>query len=420
MIQDGQETLIVNNPLVPSAINKAGIYLFLVLLLLTSCNSFNGRTEGDYFYNKVPDPSRLRVVDYPIEDLEDIFAHYEFVQLHLPEDKFLGRVLNVRQDPENLDYLVVADENQLMRFDPNGHFLFEYGTKGGGPGEYFGIFDVALFANGDVFILTPFKILTFSRQGELLIETPLADSSSISRDVNEVEIVDDLIFIRTSGFSLKKDPKDIIVLDRNYHKLYNFHLNDRRERDMPVDVLNRMIQHQGKLVIVSLLDYRISVYDISGTLTEDFFISRTDFDYKAIDEKRLTDRNYLNEIARKYFLVMNNSQDIQNVGHSIYIHNVNQELNITFPSLLNLETTELLRFRKVSDAPSFDPLAFLGWARGTTVDHRLITIPGGLDQDEWFSQHIPGMLPELETRADGGLLPTLMILQLKDSYGPPL
>lgn len=390
----------------------------MLFLLLGACNPAGPSQQQLHSFYSQPNSQKVQteieVRKRPVTQLADMLAQHSFLQLELPESILLGRVVQVRQDPENSDFLVATDDNLLLRFNQMGNYLRSYGQKGSGPGEYYQVRDFALFGNGDILMITPFKVIHFDRNAQLRDEIHVENWTAKPYNLKEIEIVHDFVFIYTMGH--KKDPhaQTVLIFDQQLALLSGFHPHDERQESMPTSIENQMTQLGETIVVVDLFDFRMTQYQHDGNLAHDYLIAKTDFDFDAIDQKRLRDRKYLEKLAMTYFQTLNNIQTLYGLDQQVFVYHVNAQSGINAPGLFNPTTGQFIRFEMQQPQQSFNPQAFFADPVGVTTDHALILMPGGLDQEEWFNQYWPEPLNTLQREEAGSLKPVLLTATFRD------
>lgn len=119
---------------------------FLILLILFSCTrSMNNEKEQDMIF--VEDSLTIRIEinnvnETSVVNYSDIYDSIRLVKLEMLEESIIGNVSKVYLTKGD-SLLVYDNKNQnVLLFDPMGHFLYRIGVQGDGPHEYLTVEDV--------------------------------------------------------------------------------------------------------------------------------------------------------------------------------------------------------------------------------------------------------------------------------------
>jgi len=161
---------------------KIRIYLALFMLFLAAlCGHEDSQWKGS-----IKTEDGVTIVENPIEPM------YSGEVLELEEDLIIGRsedkedylfqtISDVKADDTGNIYVLDSKASKVMKFDPRGNLIVEFGRKGQGPGEFNFAFGMQLSPKGELMVSdTGTRCLVFfNLQGE-----PLRHLTAMFRDMN--------------------------------------------------------------------------------------------------------------------------------------------------------------------------------------------------------------------------------------------
>lgn len=137
---------------------KTHIYLMAIGLLLASCNN---STTSDLPYRIDLENGITNINSIPLSILG---SKLEYVPLETDTACLIQSISNAFLTDS---LIFVSDYNRLLKFDNNGNFLKQIGTKGRGPGEYPSLGNFLVDEdNREIFVLSSGKILVFDFEGK--------------------------------------------------------------------------------------------------------------------------------------------------------------------------------------------------------------------------------------------------------------
>jgi hypothetical protein len=152
-------------------------------------------------------------------------------------------------------------------YDDKGQFLFQFGRKGEGPGEFRGVANGAIDSQGNIWInsdnMKSLKI--YSERGEYKEEVTLPKEIAISYIKKMVfDAEDDLILLCYFSAGNKFSLYRFIIKENRCHLI---HSDSKRIRQRLADFMpDFTLDAAGNLYITDTLDYRIYKYSKDGKL----------------------------------------------------------------------------------------------------------------------------------------------------------
>ncbi len=161
---------------------RASIFLIIFMLfLVVSCSQ-----QGSQWKGSIKTEDGITVVENPIEPM------YTGEVLELEGDLIIGkkenkegflfqRISAVKADNEGNIYVLDYKASKVIKFDPNGNLIVEFGRKGQGPGEFDFALGMQLSPKGELMVsdTSTMRLVFFNLQGE-----PLRHLTAMFRDSN--------------------------------------------------------------------------------------------------------------------------------------------------------------------------------------------------------------------------------------------
>jgi len=196
--------------------------------------------------------------------------------LHIGEYRF---VLDFYVDYKGNIYIPDYDHYKIDKYDSKGKFLFSFGKKGEGPGEFPYIYPFAVDSEENVYMVLRGKVAIFNKKGEFVKEeimperyktllpvmvkiSPLNDLVVVFRKYNEKIRTYKIVIFRNKNMNLSQEiytlkMRNIIVRHRfiapyiSLHPSFDF-------------------DEKGNLVIADPFDYKILLFSRMGEKIKEF------------------------------------------------------------------------------------------------------------------------------------------------------
>jgi hypothetical protein len=150
---------------------RANVFtIIFILFLIASCSQQDSKWKGS-----IRTEDGVTIVENPIEPM------YTGEVLELEEDLIIGknvdeedflfqRISAVKADNEGNIYVLDDKASKIMKFDPHGNLIAEFGRKGQGPGEFNFALGMQLSPKGELMVsdTSSFRFVFFNLQGEYL------------------------------------------------------------------------------------------------------------------------------------------------------------------------------------------------------------------------------------------------------------
>ena len=140
------------------------LILVVVIICMTACQS-------------QPESGDLTIVPVDITEdkpmkLSEIAGDIKKISLELTDESLIGFVKKVIYQNDLLIVLDNSNDTKIIIFDAEGKFIRQIGSKGQGPGEYSGIYDIAFDCSENIIYIATYerKILCFNTDGVFINE----------------------------------------------------------------------------------------------------------------------------------------------------------------------------------------------------------------------------------------------------------
>lgn len=188
--------------------------LLISLITLAYFSSCQQKGKNDFVTQKTEFPLKINLIEAianPKEiKLSEIADSIAYIPLEYVKDNPVGTIVDFKYFSNNIFLHVGGSDGGFLRFDSNGKFLNEIGTRGRGPGEYAHGSFFSVIDNPERFYIlcnfVPRKLLEFDYNGKLLTEVMTANSS-----VGKFEAISSNRFLFFSG------------IDTSFHYMANLH-----------------------------------------------------------------------------------------------------------------------------------------------------------------------------------------------------
>jgi 6-bladed beta-propeller protein len=281
----------------------------------------------------------FKVTEKNFSNLMEIGTITRTVKLETMEKSIIGSIDSLIVDPKNGD-LIIGDfrsSKKVIRFNKEGKFICSYGKKGQGPGEYLYLRAYTETSNGDVIILTSYKLIKYSKDGAFLKEVRIDFSSK------HLTVIDDLIYISVLKYRKKPGVKNaVIVLNPHFVKIGGIGNYDSRLEKTRYLFHNVFAKKGKQLYYLDYYDPNLNIYNSESKRLQQLQIpnenSKLD---KTWGKKKITqdDDMVIHKTIHRFV-------DIFSISDRILLSEFCIEKNIFNLWLLNLEKKEILIFPK--------------------------------------------------------------------------
>lgn len=231
---------------------KFSIIILIFACILNSCHVGKDDIEN----KKIAFRSLFISEKKDIKHLNDIGKITEVIKLETTDNSLIGDVKYVVRDKNSDIYIGDYHTRKVFRFNKNGKFITCYGRFGGGPGEYHQIMDFAIDMDDSVFLLTPLKLIRFSKDGKFIKEV------RINYFAKDIMFIDDLIYVFVLRYRRStKNKKKILILNSDLKEIGGISKYDERLEKhlyLPKRILSK---YNNKLYFIDIYDLKLNIFN---------------------------------------------------------------------------------------------------------------------------------------------------------------
>jgi len=188
--------------------------MIIIVFLLVSCN---GTKNGDFLEIPVNFGKNISS-QLPLSEIAETITA---IELELSDESLLNPKRGVMKRIILFeDYVFIAQPDKIFVFDINGQFVRSIGSKGQGPGEYFGIMSMAIDEiNRRLYVSAYHKIICYDLDGNFLKETSMIKKGESEIAIKDINYINNEVWILAQ--SMKNEDENGL-----YNQVEIFRLND--------------------------------------------------------------------------------------------------------------------------------------------------------------------------------------------------
>lgn len=315
-------------------IKKFKIYvLILMAVVMVSCSS-DKKDQSEISI----DFGSFKVRRSEASRINELGKIKRVVKLETKKQSLIGTINLVRIDGSSGDMLIGDFESarKVLRFDQNGRFIRSYGKEGEGPGEYISMHGFSMDAEGNIVIIGNFKLIKFSKDGELLKE------SRINFFANDLEIVGDSLYINVLRYPRGKaqNQPSILILNPFFVKIGGIARHDSRMQRYLYTIAKPLSQMNRQLFFLDNYDLKLNRYDTRHKELSALLLPNDNASLDSVWRKKSLSENDYREIRTS----IHRFSDVYCIKDTVFTFEVCREKDIYNVWLINLVKKEALVF----------------------------------------------------------------------------
>lgn len=235
---------------------KKYVAISLIVYLLCACSSGGSNIKNQE--TTVIDFDSIEVTHKNYSSLQEVGRLTKAFKLETSRQSLVGTIYRILVDHSNGDLLVgdYDSRKQVLRFDNKGNFVLAYGKPGEGPGEYNNIMGFTVDGDSNLIILTPLKLIKYSKDGTLLIEKKIDFFST------DIEMIGNLIYISIAQYRrVPKVKNTIMIFDAFFNHAGGINGYDSRLKKYNYSSHETIARKDDQLYYSSYYDLSLSVYN---------------------------------------------------------------------------------------------------------------------------------------------------------------
>ena len=197
--------------------------------------------------------------------------------------------------------------------------------------------DFAVLSNGDIILLTVFKLIKFSQQGKFLKEVRINYSGG------NIEIINDEIYVSVKWYRNKKESKRaVLIYDSSLVKTGGLKVYDSRLDKYLYIFSKSMASKKDRLYFLDYYEFNLNIYETQTRELVSLPIPNKNSELEATwSKKRLTRDDEL-RIQDK----LHHFDGIYNLGNRLLLYEFHGEKKIWNAWLLDLKKREAIIFKR--------------------------------------------------------------------------